>query len=79
MPTVFIDGQYRFYFFSREEERRHIHVSSTDGEMKVWLEPEIEVAKVINLTTEQVNSILKVVKNHEEEINDSWNKHFCKN
>lgn len=79
MPTVFIDGQYRFYFFSREEERRHIHVSSSDGEVKVWLEPEIEVAKVINLTTEQVNSILKVVKNHEEEINDSWNKHFGKN
>lgn len=79
MPTVFIDGQYRFYFFSREEERRHIHDSSRDGEVKVWLEPEIEVAKVINLTTEQVNSILKVVKNHEEEINDSWNKHFGKN
>lgn len=79
MPTVFIDGQYRFYFFSREEERRHIHVSSSDGEVKIWLEPEIEVAKVINLTTEQVNSILKVVKKHEEEINDSWNKHFCKN
>lgn len=79
MPTVFIDGQYRFYFFSREEERRHIHVSSSDGEVKVLLEPEIEVAKVINLTTEQVNSILKVVKNHEEEINDSWNKHFGKN
>ncbi len=79
MQTVFIDGQYRFYFFSREEERRHIHVSSSDGEVKVWLEPEIEVAKVINLTTEQVNSILKVVKNHEEEINDSWNKHFGKN
>lgn len=79
MPTVFIDGQYRFYFFSREEERRHIHVSSSDGEAKIWLEPEIEVAKVINLTTEQVNSILKVVKRHEEEINDRWNKHFGKN
>lgn len=79
MPTVFIDGQYRFYFFSREEERRHIHVSSSDGEVKIWLEPEIEAAKVINLTTEQVNSILKVVKKHEEEINDSWNKHFGKN
>lgn len=79
MPTVFIDGPYRFYFFSREEERRHIHVSSSDGEVKIWLEPKIEVAKIVNLTVEQVNSILKVVKKHEEEINDSWNKHFTKN
>lgn len=79
MPTVFIDGPYRFYFFSREEERRHIHVSSSDGEVKIWLEPQIEVAKVVNLTTEQVNSILKIVKKHEEEINGSWNNHFGKN
>ena len=46
--------------------------------MKIWLEPEIEVAKVVNLTPEQVNSILKIVKKHKEEINDSWNKHFAK-
>lgn len=37
MPTVFIDGPFRYYFFSREETRRHIHISLSDGEMKVWL------------------------------------------
>ena len=32
-PTVFREGSFRF-FFSREEERLHIHVQSPDGEAK---------------------------------------------
>ena len=50
MPTVFRHDEFRFYFFSREETRRHIHVSSPNGEAKIWIEPEISVAKVINLS-----------------------------
>jgi hypothetical protein len=33
-PTVFRDGEFRFFFFSREESRVHIHVSHPDGEAK---------------------------------------------
>ena len=76
MPTVFIEGKYRFYFFSREEERRHIHVSSPDGEAKVWMEPEISVAKIINLTPKEVREILEMIKSKEEVINAEWNSHF---
>ena len=76
MPTVFIEGKYRFYFFSREEERRHIHVSSPDGEAKVWMEPEISVAKVINLTPKEVREILEMIESRKETINAEWNSHF---
>ena len=76
MPTVFIVGRYRFYFFSREEERRHIHIASPDGEAKIWLEPEISIAKVINLNSREVADILTTVKNRKEEINAEWDKHF---
>lgn len=76
MPTVFIDGRYRFYFFSREENRRHVHVSSSDGEAKIWLEPEIEVARVVNLSAQEVSKILEIIKDRQEEINDFWNRHF---
>ncbi|MBZ4201767.1 MAG: DUF4160 domain-containing protein [Methylovulum sp.] len=31
-PTVFRERGYRFYFFSREEQRMHVHVQHTDGE-----------------------------------------------
>ena len=76
MPTVFIDGRYRFYFFSREENRRHVHVSSSDGEAKIWLEPEIEVARVVNLSAQEVSKILKIIGDRQGEINDFWNRHF---
>lgn len=76
MPTVFIHGRYRFYFFSREENRRHIHVSSSDGEAKIWLEPRIEVARVVNFSAQEVSKILEIIGDRQEEINDFWNRHF---
>lgn len=44
-PTVFRDGPFRFFVFSREVERIHIHVTCPAGEAKFWLEPEIELAR----------------------------------
>lgn len=79
MPTVFVHEKYRFYFFSREESRKHIHVSSSDGETKIWLEPGIEVAQVANLSAQEVNKILEIVKSRKEEISEFWNRHFGKN
>ncbi len=40
-PTVFRERGYRFFFFSKEETRRHVHVISGEGEAKYWLEPTI--------------------------------------
>ena len=76
MPTVFMEGSYRFFFFSREETRRHVHVSSPDGEVKIWLEPTIAVANVANLSQKDVNEILAVVRARKGEIDDYWNRHF---
>ncbi|MCK5131914.1 MAG: DUF4160 domain-containing protein [Candidatus Sabulitectum sp.] len=38
-PTVFREKGFRFFFFSREEPRMHIHVRCSDGEAKFWLTP----------------------------------------
>jgi len=43
-PTVFREGEYRFYFFPKEEPRIHVHVISPDGEAKFWLESLIPLA-----------------------------------
>jgi hypothetical protein len=75
MPTVFVQGPYRFYFFSREENRRHIHVSGPDGEVKIWLEPDIEVSKIVHMSDTEVNDILEIVKSRKEEIDEFWIKH----
>jgi hypothetical protein len=41
-PTVLREKGYRFFFFSREESRMHIHVAYADREAKFWLSPQIE-------------------------------------
>jgi hypothetical protein len=53
-PTVFVERGYRFFFFSREESRMHVHALSSDGEAKFWMEPEIELARKHGLTRAQL-------------------------
>ena len=75
-PTVFREGSFRFFFFSREESRIHIHVAHTDGEAKFWLEPSIELALNKGLNSKQVNEALLLVQQHREEILNAWKSHF---
>lgn len=75
-PTVFRQGAFRFFFFSREEPRMHIHVSHTGGEAKFWLEPQIELAMNQGLSKKQVGEALSLVQNHDEEIRNAWHIHF---
>lgn len=75
-PTVFREGSFRFFFFSREESRVHIHVAHTDGEAKFWLEPNIELALNKGLNSKQVSEALLLVQQHREEILNAWKQHF---
>ena len=75
-PTVFRESGYRFFFFSREEERRHVHVHSGDGEAKFWLEPKIEIAKNYGLSAPQLTKIEAIIREHEHELIRAWNRHF---
>ena len=75
-PTVFREGSFRFFFFSREESRIHIHVAHTDGEAKFWLEPNIELALNKGLNSKQVSEALLLVQQHHEEILNAWQSHF---
>lgn len=73
-PTIFHEGPFRFYFFSREETRMHVH--ATSGEAKFWLEPRIELAQNYGLGMRQVNAALRLVQEHEDEIREAWKAHF---
>ncbi len=75
-PTVFRQMGYRFFFFSREESRMHIHVHSENGEAKFWMDPQIELAKNHNLSQHQLNEIKLILEEHYDEIKSSWQKHF---
>jgi len=75
-PTVFKEGKYRFFFFSKEEERMHIHVMSGDGEAKFWIEPIIALADYTGLSKKQLNQLQKVIERHKNEIIKKWKKHL---
>jgi hypothetical protein len=75
-PTVFREGPFRFFFFSREEARLHIHVQSADGEAKYWLDPRIELARNYGLSAKDLGKVEQLIEEHEEEIRDAWSKHF---
>jgi Domain of unknown function (DUF4160) len=75
-PTIFRAGPFRFYFFSREEPRLHVHVQSDKGEVKLWLDPEIQVAKNYNLKERDLQKIRELIREHEDEIRDAWKRHF---
>ena len=75
-PTVFRAKGLRFFFFSREEERIHVHVVGVKGEAKIWIEPEIEVARSLGFGTPTLKSALKLIRERENEIRAAWNKHF---
>lgn len=75
-PTIFREGPYRFFFFSREETRLHVHVSSGDGEAKFWLSPQIELAETHGLAEREIAKLVIIIRNHEQQIRAAWNSHF---
>ncbi|MEW5925869.1 MAG: DUF4160 domain-containing protein [Gemmatimonadota bacterium] len=75
-PTILRVGSYRFFFFSREEARAHVHVDTPDGEAKFWIEPEVALARNHKLPDRDVATIEELIRKHEREIRDAWNRHF---
>jgi hypothetical protein len=75
-PTVFRYKSYRFFFFSREESRMHVHVSSPDGEAKFWLEPTVALCENYRISPRAVRELQKVVERRLDEIIRAWKKHF---
>lgn len=75
-PTIFRAGPFRFFFFSREERRMHVHVDSPEGEAKFWLDPHVELAQNYNLPEKDLARIRDLILSHEQEIRNAWNRHF---
>lgn len=75
-PTIFRARGLRFYFFSREEPRLHIHVQGEEGEAKFWIDPAIELAGNWGLSDVKLKSSLRLIREHEDEIRAAWKKRF---
>ena len=67
---------YRFLFFSREENRIHIHVTSPDGEAKFWVTPGVSLAKNYGFSENQITELKKLIEEHKNDITNAWREHF---
>jgi hypothetical protein len=75
-PTIFREAHYRFFFFSREEYRMHVHVHAPQGEANFWMKPKIELAKNYGLSSRVLTSVQRLIEEHENEIRKAWKTHF---
>ena len=75
-PTIFRERGYRFFFFSREETRPHVHVYSPDGEAKFWLEPQLELARNYRFSKVQLREVESIIERHSDELKAAWQHHF---
>lgn len=76
-PTIMKMGRYRFFFNSREETRRHIHIATPEGTAKFWLEPLVALAGYHNLTEKDLKTIERLIKENEDAFHSAWTRHFA--
>lgn len=55
-----------------------MHVICDSGEVKYWLEPEIELAKNYRLSRKQLKEIELLIEAHYDDIQSAWKKHFLR-
>ena len=73
-PTVLKKGKYRFFFYSREEKRPHVHVASAEKEAKVWLDP-VVLEENHGYNSKEINEILEIIIDNKEFLLSKWDGH----
>ena len=70
-PTVLRLGAYRFFFYSREESKSHVHVEEGHNTAKFWIEP-VELAESHGFSTRKLNKIEQLVEDNVQLILKEW-------
>jgi hypothetical protein len=54
----------------------HVHIASSDGTAKFWLEPIVALEQYYGLKEKDLTRIEKIVREHRDEFIATWNRHF---
>lgn len=77
MPVILRIKGYEFFFYSNEgREPIHVHVEKAEGQGKIWLEPEIEIAYMYGFTSRQKREINQIIEQKIEQLKQAWNEYF---
>lgn len=76
MPTIKTIGQFKFYFWSKEPDRAHVHVRhiGLGIEVLIWLD-NLKVKRSCGVARID-KAAQKLVKKDLKEIQEAWNEHF---
>lgn len=73
MPTVLLLDGFRFFFYSREgAEPPHVHVAKGDAIGKIWLEPVLSIAYLVDFTPAERKQIWEIVQQQVETFKRRW-------
>jgi len=76
MPTVLIEGPYRFFWYSGDRtEPPHVHVERDDKTAKFWLDP-VVLARNNRFNNRELKRIEEIVRQNAEEWIERWNREF---
>ena len=75
MPTVLMVEGFRFFFYSREEERMHVHVEFQGKIAKIWLD-NFEIGENYGFKDYQLNTIQNIARKNEKRLKKSWISYF---
>lgn len=72
--TAKIIWQFLFYNTDYYENRAHVHIGKRDTQdlCKIWLEPEISLAKQGDLTDSQIKEVLQIAEKHKTDLMQQW-------
>lgn len=78
MPIIFRFKGFEIRFWYRfEEKRRHVHAISDEANVKIWLEPEIELGTVRgNINESLLAEIIKEVRKNEQLCKNKWDEYL---
>ena len=80
MPLILRYKSYRFFFYSNEGHPRepvHIHIRDAAGEAKVWLSPDVAVARSSGYDARTLRELAGVVAVNRALIERSWHEYFA--
>ena len=67
MPTILTVEGFRFFFYSREESRMHIHIEYQGKIAKIWID-NFEVAENYGFKDFQLAYLQKLTRKYEKRI-----------
>ena len=72
--TAKIIWNFLFYNTDFHENRAHVHVGKRNTEKlcKIWLEPNVELAKQGDLSDSQIREIMEIAYNYREKLISQW-------